>query len=220
MDALEVFHPDRMAQRILGMGDVLSLIERAEQALDAQETADLEKKLRQNSFDFDDFMNAMRQMKQLGSMKQILGMLPGMSAQLKDVDIDESKLKYIEGMIQSMTKAERQNPDILNGSRRRRVAIGSGTTIQEVNSLINRFGEMRKMMSTMSKMGAAQGKGKPGFPGLGAPPPGMGMGGGNPFGGGFGGGRPMMPGMPGKHAAGSANKKKKQKNRGGYPFGR
>jgi signal recognition particle subunit SRP54 len=220
MDALEIFHPDRMASRILGMGDVLSLIERAEQAIDAKDAADLEKKLRQNSFDFNDFLDQMRQMKKLGPLNQVLGMLPGIGAQLKNVDIDERRLARVEAMILSMTKEERRDPDLLSGSRRRRVAIGSGMTIQDVNRLISQFADMRKMMRGLMQMKDGQGKGKPGgFPGMGAPQrggfPGLGS---SPFGGGFGGQMPGQ-GMPGRHAAGKANKKK-QKGRGGNPFGR
>jgi signal recognition particle subunit SRP54 len=209
MDALEVFHPDRMASRILGMGDVLSLIERAEQALDAKQSADLEKKLRANSFDFDDFLEQMRQMKKMGPLKDLLGLLPGVGAQLKDVNIDDKQMGRVEAIILSMTKAERHDPNVINASRRRRIAQGSGSTVQEVNQLLGRFEQMRKMMRGMMNM--PKGGAMPG--GMGRP--GMGLG---PGGMGAGGARLPFMGAPGKHAA--SNKKNKKLRGKGFPFGR
>jgi signal recognition particle subunit SRP54 len=150
MDALEIFHPDRMASRILGMGDVLSLIERAEAAYDKKEAEDLEKKLKANRFDFDDFLNQMRQIRKLGPLENLLGLLPGMGSAMKDVQIDPKALGRTEAMICSMTKQERREPSIINGSRRRRIAAGSGTTVQEVNQLLAMFEQFKKMMRGMS----------------------------------------------------------------------
>ena len=148
MDALEVFYPDRMASRILGMGDVLTLIERAEQALDQKQAEELEKKLRANKFDFEDYLSQMRQMRKMGPIGDILKMIPGLggAAALKDINIDEKHLAHIEAMILSMTTGERRDPSIINGSRRRRIANGSGRTIQDVNRLLTQFEQMKKMM--------------------------------------------------------------------------
>lgn len=149
MDALEVYYPDRMASRILGMGDVLSLIERAEAALDQKDALEMEKKLRANKFDFEDYLNMMRQTRKIGPLDQILGMIPGMS-QMKGLSIDEKQLGHIEAMICSMTTEERREPGMINGSRRRRIASGSGTTIQDVNRLLTMFDQMRRMMRGMT----------------------------------------------------------------------
>ncbi len=148
---LEVFHPERMASRILGMGDMLSLIEKAEQALDEKKAMELEKKMRSNSFTYNDFLDQMEQMKKMGPLEQLIGMLPGVNtAQLKDVQIDERKMLHIEAIIKSMTKGERENRDKLTPKRRERIAKGSGTTIAEVNALVKQFEQMQKMMKMMS----------------------------------------------------------------------
>ena len=153
MDAIDVFHPDRMAQRILGMGDVISLVERAQQTFDEDEARRLNKKIRKNQFDFNDFLSQLQQIKKMGNIKDLVGMIPGMGKALKGIDIDDDSFRPIEAIIRSMTILERENPDILNGSRRKRIAVGSGTSIQEVNNLLKQFGEMKKMMKTMNKMG-------------------------------------------------------------------
>lgn len=146
LDALEPFHPDRMASRILGMGDVLSLIEKAQSNIDATQMMEMEKKLRKDDFTLDDFLTQMQQMKKLGSMEQILSMIPGVGNKLKDVKFDEKEFKRIEAMIQSMTKKERRDPNIINGNRRKRIAAGSGTRVQDINKLLKQFAEARKMM--------------------------------------------------------------------------
>ncbi|MEC8610957.1 MAG: signal recognition particle protein [Bacteroidota bacterium] len=156
MDGLDVFHPDRMASRILGMGDVISLVERAQQQFDEQEARKLQKKIAKNQFGFDDFLKQIQQIKKMGNMKDIMGMIPGMGKALKGVDIDDDAFKGIEAMIKSMTQEERSNPKIINGSRRKRIANGSGTSIQEVNQLIKQFGQMGKMMKMMQGGGAKQ----------------------------------------------------------------
>ncbi|MDW3192313.1 MAG: signal recognition particle protein [Cytophagales bacterium] len=156
MDAIDVFHPDRMAKRILGMGDVLTLVEKAQQNFDEEEAKRLNKKIRKNQFGFDDFLNQMEQIKKMGSLKDLMGMIPGVGKAIKDIDIDDDSLKPIEAIIKSMTPQERENPDVINGSRRQRIAKGSGTTIQEVNQLLKQFAQMRKMMKTMNKMGGAK----------------------------------------------------------------
>lgn len=153
MEALEPFHPDRMASRILGMGDVLSLIEKAEAAMDVKKAEELERKFRENKFDFDDYLDQMSQVRKMGPLDQILGMIPGLNAKrLKDVEIDEHQVDKVEAIIKSMTRDERRHPEILNGSRKKRVARGSGTSIQEVNRLINQFNQMRKMMKDLTDM--------------------------------------------------------------------
>lgn len=156
MDAIDVFHPDRMAKRILGMGDVLTLVEKAQQNFDEEEAKRLNKKIRKNQFGFDDFLNQMEQIKKMGSLKDLMGMIPGVGKAIKDIDIDDDSLKPIEAIIKSMTHQERENPDMINGSRRQRIAKGSGTSIQEVNQLLKQFAQMRKMMKTMNKMGGAK----------------------------------------------------------------
>lgn len=153
MENIDVFHPDRMAQRILGMGDVVSLVERAQQTFDEDEARRINKKIRKNQFNFDDFLSQLEQIKKMGNIKDLIGMLPGMSKALKDIDLDDDSFKPIEAIIKSMTPAERDTPEIINGSRKKRIADGSGTTVQEVNNLIKQFGDMRKMMKTMNKMG-------------------------------------------------------------------
>jgi len=156
MDAIDQFYPDRMAKRILGMGDVLTLVERAQQNFDEKETQRINKKIKKNQFGFDDFLIQMEQIKKMGSLKDIVGMIPGMGKAIKDVDIDENSLKPIEAIIKSMTPKERSSPELMNGSRKIRIAKGSGTTVTEVNQLLKQFDQMRKMMKTMNKMGGAK----------------------------------------------------------------
>lgn len=165
MDAIDVFHPDRMAQRILGMGDVISLVERAQQTFDEDEARRLNKKIRKNQFDFNDFLSQLQQIKKMGNIKDLVGMIPGMGKALKGIDIDDDSFRPIEAIIRSMTILERENPDILNGSRRKRIAVGSGTSVQEVNNLLKQFGEMKKMMKTMNKMGGKRSLANMNFPG-------------------------------------------------------
>ncbi|MDH5398283.1 MAG: signal recognition particle protein [Cyclobacteriaceae bacterium] len=153
MDALERFHPDRMANRILGMGDVVSLVERAQQAYDEEEARILSKKIRKNQFDFNDFLSQLQQIKKMGNLKDLVGMIPGVGKMVKDMDIDDDSLKPIEAIIRSMTVGERESPEILNGSRKKRIATGSGTTVTEVNNLLKQFGDMKKMMKMMNKGG-------------------------------------------------------------------
>ncbi|MBT1703519.1 signal recognition particle protein [Chryseosolibacter indicus] len=156
MEALDRFYPDRMASRILGMGDVVSLVERAQQAYDEDEAKRLSKKIRKNQFDFNDFLQQLEQIKKMGNMKDLLGMIPGMGKAMKGIDIDDNSFKPIEAIIRSMTMEERQNPDIINGGRKNRIAKGSGRTIQEVNNLLKQFADMRKLMKTMNKMGGGK----------------------------------------------------------------
>jgi len=156
MDAMDQFYPDRMAKRILGMGDVLTLVERAQQNFDEKETQRINKKIKKNQFGFDDFLIQMEQIKKMGSLKDIVGMIPGMGKAIKDVDIDDNSLKPIEAIIKSMTPKERSSPELMNGSRKIRIAKGSGTTVTEVNQLLKQFNQMRKMMKTMNKMGGAK----------------------------------------------------------------
>jgi signal recognition particle subunit SRP54 len=164
MDALEEFHPERMASRILGMGDVLSLIEKAEAAMDQKTAEELERKLRENKFDFNDYLEQLQQMRKMGPLDQLINMIPGMNAkQLAGVEIDESQLSRVEAIIRSMTNDERRHPEIVNGSRRRRIAAGSGTSVQEVNRLINQFEQMRKMMRGIAEMEAG-GRRRPSIP--------------------------------------------------------
>ena len=159
MDGIDAFYPDRMAQRILGMGDVLSLVDRMQQAYDEDEARRINKKIRKNQFDFNDFISQIEQIKKMGNIKDLVGMLPGIGSKLKDFEIDDDAFRPIEAIINSMTDHEKANPDVLDGSRRRRLAAGSGRTIQEVNNLIKQFGEMRKMMRKMNQFqGAGVGK--------------------------------------------------------------
>lgn len=150
MDALDVFHPSRMADRILGMGDIVSLVERAQEQYDEEEARRLQKKIAKNQFDFNDFISQIQQIKKMGNLKELASMIPGVGKAMKDIDIDDDAFKGIEAIIYSMTPVERANPGILNGSRRQRIAKGSGTTIQEVNKLIKQFDETRKMMRMMT----------------------------------------------------------------------
>ncbi len=199
MDALEPFYPDRMASRILGMGDVLSLIEKAQEAVDEKKAAEMEKKLRTGKFDFEDFLDQMQQMKRLGPIENLLKMIPGVGTQLKDVDFSagEKEMAKFEAIVRSMTVSERRRPEILNGSRRKRIAAGAGVTVQQVNQTVSRFEEMRQLMK-----GLASGN-MPGMPGM-------------------GGRMSPMSGIA-KRKAGKDNKKKGGGNAGGrfkLPFGR
>jgi signal recognition particle subunit SRP54 len=154
MDALDIFYPERMADRILGMGDVVSLVERAQEQFDEEDARRVQKKIAKNQFDFDDFLGQIKQIKKMGNMKDLMGMIPGMGKMLKDVDIDDDAFKGVEAIIQSMTAEERGNPKLINGSRRKRIATGSGKNIQEVNQLLKQFTEMSKMMKMMQGGGA------------------------------------------------------------------
>lgn len=152
MEALELFHPDRMAQRILGMGDIVSFVERAQQIFDDKEAEILHKKLLKDQFTFEDFYTQIQQIKKMGNIKDLIGMIPGVGKAVKNIDISDDSFKGIEAIINSMTPAERKTPDIINGNRRKRIAMGSGTDIQQVNQLLKQFEEMRKMMKTFNKM--------------------------------------------------------------------
>ena len=149
MDAIDVFHPDRMADRILGMGDIVTLVEKAQENFNEEEAKKLQKKLAQNKFDFNDFLGQLQQIKKMGNMKDLMGMIPGIGKAVKDIDINDDAFKGIEAIIHSMTLKERSNPDIINGSRRQRISKGSGRNIQEVNRLMKQFEDMRKMMRMM-----------------------------------------------------------------------
>ncbi|MBP8726727.1 MAG: signal recognition particle protein [Saprospiraceae bacterium] len=151
LDALDVFYPDRMAQRILGMGDIVSLVEKAQEQFDEQEVRKMEKKIRQNKFDFNDFFGQIQQIKKMGDITQLMGMMPGMGQLSKNVEIDDKAFGKVEAIIQSMTPQERTNPDLLNMARKTRIAKGSGRSLHEVNAFIKQFEEMRKMMFLMSK---------------------------------------------------------------------
>jgi signal recognition particle subunit SRP54 len=157
MDAIDLFHPDRMAQRILGMGDVISLVEKAQQTFDSEEAQRINKKIRKNQFDFNDFLSQLQQVRKMGNLKDLVSMIPGIGKALKGVELDENSFKPIEAIIKSMTPEERENPDVISGSRKKRIADGSGTSVQEVNNLIKQFGEMRKMMKTVNKAGGKKG---------------------------------------------------------------
>jgi len=162
MDTLDVFYPERMAQRILGMGDITSLVEKAQEQFDEVAAKKLEAKIRKNKFDFADFKTQLEAIKKMGNMKDMLGMIPGMGSKLKDVDINDDSFKGIEAMINSMTPAERADPDLIDGNRKKRIAKGSGKDIQEVNNFMKQFEQMRGMMKNMNKMGAL-GKMMPGM---------------------------------------------------------
>ena len=154
LDAIELFHPDRMASRILGMGDILSLIEKAEAAYDEKNAKELEKKFREQTFTLDDFLMQLHQLKKMGNLNQLLGMLPGVNAgALKDAQVDEKQMVKIEAIILSMTREERLRPEIINGSRRKRIANGSGTTVEDINKLLKQFDQMKKTMKQLSGMG-------------------------------------------------------------------
>jgi len=153
LDSIEIFYPERMASRILGKGDIISLVEKAQAQVDEKEAEELEKKILANKFDFEDFLKQIRMIKKMGSLKSLMSMIPGVGSALKNADIDDKQLVKVESMIQSMTKEERKNPKILNGSRRMRIAKGSGNSIQDVNRIIKQFGEMQKMMKMISSKG-------------------------------------------------------------------
>lgn len=153
MEALDIFYPERMADRILGMGDVVSLVERAQEQFDEKEARQLQKKIAKDQFNFDDFLNQIQQIKKMGNLKDLASMIPGMGKAMKNVEIEDDAFKHIEAIIRSMTKEERENPAIMNGSRRKRIADGSGTSVAEVNKLIKQFADTRKMMKLMSNKG-------------------------------------------------------------------
>jgi signal recognition particle subunit SRP54 len=153
MDAIDIFYPARMADRILGMGDIVSLVEKAQEQFDAEESRKLQKKIAKDQFDFNDFINQIQQIKKMGNIKDLMGMIPGVGKAIKDLDIDDNAFKGIEAIIRSMTPQERVNPTVLNGSRRKRIATGSGTTVQDVNKLLKQFDETRKMMKMMTSKG-------------------------------------------------------------------
>ena len=167
LDAIEAFHPDRMASRILGMGDVLSLIEKAEQAFDQKQAAELEKKIRESTFTLDDYLQQFQQIKKMGNIESLIGMIPGMNkAALKDAKIDERQLARTEAIIKSMTQKEREKPDIIGASRKQRIARGSGTTVEDVNKLLKQFDQMRKMMKQMTNGKFMKRFGKGGMSGM------------------------------------------------------
>jgi signal recognition particle subunit SRP54 len=157
MDALDVFYPSRMADRILGMGDVVSLVERAQEQFDEEQAKKLQKRIMKDQFDFNDFLSQLEQIKKMGNVKDLMGMIPGMSKAMKDTDIPDDAFKGVEAIIRSMTPKERSTPAILNTSRKNRIAQGSGTSVAEVNKLIKQFEEMRKMMKMMSNPRAMAG---------------------------------------------------------------
>ena len=154
LDALEEFHPDRMASRILGMGDMLSLIERAEGQLDKEQSEELERKIRKNEFTLDDLNDQIKQIRKMGSMRSILGMLPGIGKQVRDAQIDEGQLDRVQAIILSMTPKERREPAVIDGSRRKRIAAGSGTSVQQVNQVLQQYRQMRKLMKQFATGGA------------------------------------------------------------------
>jgi len=162
MDTLDVFYPERMAQRILGMGDIVSLVEKAQEQFDEAQAAKLEKRIRKNQFDFEDFKTQLQQIKKMGNLKDLMGMIPGVGKQIKDIDINDDSFKGIEAMINSMTVEERRNPDIINPSRKQRIAAGSGKDLAELNQFIKQFDQMKNMMKMMNKMpmGKLAGMGK------------------------------------------------------------
>jgi len=155
LDAIDIFYPVRMADRILGMGDIVSLVEKAQEQFDSEEARKLQKKIAKDQFDFNDFISQIQQIKKMGNVKDLMAMIPGVGKAVKDLDIDDNAFKSIEAIIRSMTPEERSNPLVLNGSRRKRIAVGSGTTVQEVNKLLKQFDETRKMMKMMTKSGNA-----------------------------------------------------------------
>jgi signal recognition particle subunit SRP54 len=162
MEALDIFYPDRMAQRILGMGDIVSFVERAQDQFDEEEAKRLEKKIKKNKFDFDDFLGQLAQLRRMGDIKSLLKMIPGMNKLTKDLDIDNSAFTRVEAIIQSMTPEERGNPEVLNVSRKKRIANGCGQSIDDINRFIKQFDQMRKLMHKMSKNPALMGGGMPG----------------------------------------------------------
>lgn len=167
LDALEVFHPDRMASRILGMGDILTLVEKAQDKFDQSQAREMERKIRQQEFTLDDFLQQMQQVRSMGPLEDLLGMIPGMGKHVRSMqgEIDERELSHVEAIIKSMTPAERRNPQILNGSRKKRVARGSGTRVQDVNRLLKQFEDARKLMKQLTDLTGKKGK-RAGFPNL------------------------------------------------------
>jgi len=153
LENIDPFYPERLAQRILGMGDVVSFVEKAQEMINAEDAKKLQQKIRKNEFDMEDFLSQLQQIKKMGSVSSLLGMIPGIGKSMKDVNVDEGALKRVEAIILSMTLKERRNPDLLDGNRRRRIAVGSGTSVQDVNRLMKQYLEMKKMMKTVSKMG-------------------------------------------------------------------
>jgi len=164
MDTLDIFHPDRMAQRILGMGDIISLVEKAQEDFDEKEAKRLEKKIRKNEFDFNDFLKQLAQIRKMGNLKSLIGMIPGMGKIAKDIDIDDNAFNKIEAIILSMTPEERASPGVINGSRKKRIAKGSGNRVEEINQFLRQFEQMRKMMFQMSKMQGAGNMRMPNIP--------------------------------------------------------
>lgn len=158
LEALDAFHPERMADRILGMGDIVSLVEKAQEQFDAEEAKKLQKKISRNQFNFNDFLSQIQQIKKMGNIKDLASMIPGVGKALKDVDIDDDAFKGVEAIIHSMTPLERESPDVINGTRRKRIADGSGTTVQDVNRLLKQFEESKKMMKMLSGGGKMMGK--------------------------------------------------------------
>ncbi|MGB0392219.1 MAG: signal recognition particle protein, partial [Salibacteraceae bacterium] len=170
MEALDVFYPERMADRILGMGDVVSLVERVQDQFDEEQARKLQKKIAKNQFNFDDFLQQIQQIQKMGNVKDLMGMLPGMGKAMKDVDIEDDAFKHIEAIIFSMTPKERKQPEIINGARKKRLAKGSGRSIQDVNALMKQFNDTKKMMKLMNNKSAMasmmkQFGGMPGMPG-------------------------------------------------------
>ena len=163
LDALEEFHPDRMASRILGMGDVLTLIERAQEQIDEGDALELERKLKSSEFGLDDLLDQLRRIRKMGSMRSLLGMIPGIGKQVKDMQVDDKQLDRVEAMILSMTPSERRNPSVIDGSRRRRIASGSGTSVQQVNQLLQQHRQMKKMMKQVAAGGTPAMGGPPGM---------------------------------------------------------
>ena len=152
LDALDLFHPARMADRILGMGDIVSLVEKAQQQFDEKQAQELQRKIQRNQFNFNDFLTQIHQIKKMGNLKDLASMIPGLGKAIKDVDIDDNAFKGIEAIISSMTAVEREKPEIINASRRKRIAAGSGTTVQEVNRLLTQFEQTRKMMRAATQI--------------------------------------------------------------------
>ena len=157
-DAIELFHPERMASRILGMGDIVSLVEKAQEVVDAEKSRKLEKKIRRNAFTLQDFLDQLRQIKKMGSLQDLISMIPGVGTQLKDVDVDANALEKIEAIICSMTFAERNKPNLIDGSRKRRISLGSGTSVQDINKLLKQFDSMKTMMKRMNKIAGKRGQ--------------------------------------------------------------
>jgi signal recognition particle subunit SRP54 len=166
MDALEIFHPNRMAERILGMGDVVTLVERAQQVVDEKEAKKIEEKIRKNKFDLEDFLSQIQQIRKMGNVKDLLGMMPGIGKALRGVDIDDNAFNQVEAIIRSMTPKERSMPRSLDLSRKKRIAKGSGTKVEEVNKLLKQFEDMKKVMQMMNK-GGEKGRGRLPMPGMG-----------------------------------------------------